>query len=98
MKITEYTRERAEVLNRMDFSNPNISQIGILWFDAVNTAALRQRIAARVHSHSFDEIHLILAGTCTYDCMGRQIALSAGQALLLPRKMPTGILTSAKTF
>lgn len=86
MKITEYTRERAEVLGRLNFSNPNMPQIGILWFDAVTTESLRQRIDSVVHAHTFSELQLVMTGSCTYECQGSRIDLSAGQGLLIPRK------------
>lgn len=88
MKITEYTPERAELLSRLNLSNPNMPQIGLLWFDAVTAEALRQRINSVVHAHSFSELQLVLAGSCAYECMDRQICLSEGQSLLIPPKTP----------
>ncbi|MBR5528069.1 MAG: AraC family transcriptional regulator [Clostridia bacterium] len=86
MVLCEYTARRAQTLSEISFSEtqPPVN-MKILWLEPTTHSDAGGRICLDDHSHTFFEIHFVFCGQVYYDCGGKKMCLSAGDALFIPQ-------------
>ncbi len=97
MKISEYSKSRAEALMHLDFAKSS-SPFSLKWFEIINSADRLISIYLGTHSHTFYEIHYVFSGSISYKINNKIYTISAGEALLIPPSTPHKYLPNSKQF
>jgi AraC-like DNA-binding protein/mannose-6-phosphate isomerase-like protein (cupin superfamily) len=85
MVISEYSQERAEILFKRNLPDIEVPvHIKILWLDSLTDKSISRRNSHEAHAHTFLEIQFVFSGWMGYECNGKTVELSAGNALLIP--------------
>lgn len=88
MILSEYTPERAERLNRLNFPEQELPfNMRLLWLEIINIQNMGHYVYNGLHSHSFYEIHFSFNGTAMYEVGGKEIMLEKNHLLLIPPGM-----------
>lgn len=84
MSISEFSEERAELINK--FNIPDIMSpvnIKFLWFYVLSANHAKHSLFSGAHSHSFYEIHFVFSGKVYYEYDNEVIAFNKNEALFI---------------
>ena len=101
MKISEYTPQRARVLNKLNIlSEGTPANIKILWFDVLSSKDVENRTYTGIysHAHSFYEVHFVFNGTVCYEDDGNPQTLKSGEALIITPETPHRYISCDKNL
>lgn len=99
MTLIEYTHGRADAL--CGLSIPEVDKpyrVKFLWFELISRDHGADKIYYGDHSHSFFELYLLFSGEAKCVIGGKEVCLSAGDALLIPPNVTHRYVVSDKDF
>lgn len=99
MTLTEYTPRRADAIGKLNIPETDKPyRVKFLWFEMISREHGADKIYYGDHSHSFFELYLLFSGEAKCVIDGKEIVLSAGDALLLPPDISHRYVASKEPF